>query len=82
MYFSQFSLTLSIFLLSFACSQSRSSSRVHRPQSHLLEKLYSTSDVPRHLSIIPLKDFHLFKITESIINLYLKKIYNSTILNM
>ena len=29
-----------------------------------------------HLSTIPLKDFHLFKIAESVINFCLKKFYN------
>ena len=28
---------------------------------------------PRHMSIISLKNFHLFKTTESVINLYFKK---------
>ena len=35
---------------------------------------------PRHLSIIPLKNSHLFKIAESVINFRLKKISNSVIL--
>ena len=30
----------------------------------------------RHLSTIPLKNFHLFKIAESVINFYLKKFSN------
>ena len=34
MYLSQFSLTRSIFLFSFACSHSHSSSRLHYPQSN------------------------------------------------
>ena len=40
------------------------------------------SDGPRHLLIIPLKDCHLFKIAESLINFRLKKFSNSAILNM
>ena len=35
----------------------------------------------RHLSIIPLKVFYLIKITELVINFYLKKISDSIILN-
>ena len=50
-YLSQFSLTLSIFLFFFACSQSRSSSRLHRSQSHLLEKLYSNP--MDHITCLP-----------------------------
>ena len=42
------------------------------------EKLYSPLC---HLSIIPLKDFFLFKIAKSVISFCLKKIYNLTILN-
>ena len=33
------------------------------------------SDEPRHLLTIPLKDRHLFKIAESLINFRLKKIF-------
>ena len=36
---------------------------------------------PRHLSIIPLKDSHLFKIAELIISFYLKNFFTSAILN-
>ena len=39
------------------------------------------SDRSRHLLTIPLKDHHLFKIVESLINFRLKKFSNSTILN-
>ena len=39
------------------------------------------SDEPRHLLIIPLKDRHLFKIAESLINFRLKFFSNSAILN-
>ena len=39
------------------------------------------SDGPRHLLTIPLKDRHLFKIAESLINFRLKKFSNSAILN-
>ena len=35
-----------------------------------------------HLSTIPLKDPHLFKIVESVISFCLKKFSNSAILNM
>ena len=40
-------------------------------------EIIESSNGPRHLSIIPLKNFHLFKIAESIINLCLKKISNN-----
>ena len=39
------------------------------------------SDRSRHLLTIPLKDHHLFKIAESLINFRLKKFSNSAILN-
>ena len=39
-----------------------------------LREIIESSDGPRHLSTISLKNFHLFKIAESIINLCLKKI--------
>ena len=35
------------------------------------------SGVPRHLSTIPIKDFHLFKIAELVINFYLEKFSNN-----
>ena len=41
---------------------------------HFLEKLYSPHSGLRHLSTIPLKDSHLFKIAEPVIKFYLKKI--------
>ena len=40
---------------------------------HKFEKLYSPHGGPRHLSTIPLKNFHLFKIADSVINFYFKK---------
>ena len=40
-YLSQFSLTLYIFLFSFTCSHSRSSPRLHCPQSHSLGLLFT-----------------------------------------
>ena len=39
-------------------------------------EIIKSSGGPRHLSTIPLKNFHLFKIAKSIINFYLKKISN------
>ena len=36
-------------------------------------EIIGSSGGPRHLSTIPLKNFHLFKIAESVINLCLKK---------
>ena len=36
------------------------------------KKLYNSHGRPRHLSTIPLKDSHLFKIAESVISFYLK----------
>ena len=39
-------------------------------------EIIESSDGPRHLFIILLKNFHLFKIAESVINFYLKKIFN------
>ena len=46
-----------------------------------LEKLYSPHDGQRHLSTIPIKDSHLFKIGKSVISFCLKKNSNSAILN-
>ena len=37
-----------------------------------MEKLYGLHGGPRHLSTIPIKDSHLFKIAESVFNFYLK----------
>ena len=37
-----------------------------------LEKLYSLHGGLLHLSTIPVKDFHLFKIVESVFDFYLK----------
>ena len=39
-------------------------------------EIIESSGGPRYLSTIPLKNFHLFKIAESVINLCLKKISN------
>ena len=36
-------------------------------------EIIESSGRPRHLSIVPLKNFHLFKIAKSVINFYLKK---------
>ena len=36
------------------------------------EKLYRTYSGPHHLSTIPVKDSHLFKIAESVFSFYLK----------
>ena len=36
-------------------------------------EIIDSSGRPRHLSTIPLKNFHLFKIAESVINFYFKK---------
>ena len=36
-------------------------------------EIIESSSGPRHLSTIPLKNFHLFKIAESLINFCLKK---------
>ena len=44
-------------------------------EAHQWEKLYGSHGEPRHLCIIPLKNFHLFKITESVFKFYLK-LYN------
>ena len=38
-----------------------------------IEEIIESSDGSRHLFIIPLKNFHLFKIVESVINFNLKK---------
>ena len=46
-----------------------------------LGEIIQSFSKPHHLSTIPLKDSHLFKITESVINFCFKKISNSTILN-
>ena len=37
-----------------------------------IREIIESSSGPRHLSTIPLKNFHLFKIAESVINLCLK----------
>ena len=42
----------------------------------ILEEIIEYSGGPCHLSTILLKDFHLFKIAEPIINFCLKKISN------
>ena len=47
----------------------------------ILREVIQSSGEPRHLSTIPLKDSHLFKIVESVISFYFKKFYNSIILN-
>ena len=39
----------------------------------ILGEIIESSGGPRHLSTIPLKNFHLFRIAELIINLCLKK---------
>ena len=44
-----------------------------RRKNPFFEKLYSSHSRPYHLSTISLKDFHLFKITDSVISLCLKK---------
>ena len=44
-------------------------------------EIIQSSGGPGHLSTIPLKNSHLFKITESVISFCLKKISNSAILN-
>ena len=44
-------------------------------------EIIQLSDGSRHLSTIPLKESHLFKITKSVISFCLNKFYNSTILN-
>ena len=41
-----------------------------------LQEIIESPGGPRHLSTISLKNFHLFKIAESIINFCLKKISN------
>ena len=44
-----------------------------RGQHPKIREIIECSDRPHHLSIIPLKNFHLFKIAELIINFYFKK---------
>ena len=46
--------------------------RVHIQKREIIE----SSGGLRHLSTIPVKNFHLFKIAKSVINFYLKKISN------
>ena len=48
---------------------------------HVPQEIIQSSDEPYHLSTIPLKDFHLFKITMSVISFCLKFFYNSVILD-
>ena len=48
------------------------SSNIDQLMNKILEKLYSPHGGPRHLSTIPVKDFHLFKIAESVFSFYLK----------
>ena len=43
------------------------------PSPSLSREIIESSGGPRHLSTISLKNLHLFKIAESVINLYLKK---------
>ena len=45
-------------------------------------EIIQSSGGPHYLSAIPLKDSHLFKISESVISFCFKKFSNSTILNM
>ena len=42
----------------------------------ITQEIIESSGGPCHLSTIPLKNFHLFKITDSVINFYLKKFSN------
>ena len=42
----------------------------------VLGEIIESSGGPRHLSTIPLKNFHLFKIAKSVINFCLKKFSN------
>ena len=46
------------------------------------EKLYSSRGELRHLSIILLKNFHLFKIVKSVINFWLKQLWVSKIYSL
>jgi len=41
-----------------------------------MREIIESSGGPCHLFTIPLKNFHLFKIVESVINFYFKKISN------
>ena len=47
-----------------------------RGQHPNIREIILYSGGPHHLSIISLKNFHLFKITESVINFYLKYFSN------
>ena len=47
----------------------------------LVREIIKSSNRSRYLSTILLKNSHLFKIAESVISFYFKKISNSTILN-
>ena len=46
----------------------------HQPTT--MEEIIESSGRPCHLFTIPLKNFHLFKIAELVINFRLKKISN------
>ena len=48
----------------------------HKNPSSPIGEIIESSSWSRHLSIIPLKNFHLFKIAKSVINFCLKKISN------
>ena len=54
----------------------------HAPRVVHLGKIIQFHGGPCHLSAIPLKDSHLFKITELVISFYLNFFFYSAILNM
>ena len=65
----------------FKLSQYDDVLRIQLFNASSIREIIPSSGRPCHLSIIPLKDSHLFKIAESVISFCFKKIYNSTILD-
>ena len=65
----------------FKLSQYDDVLRIQLFNASSIREIIPSSGGPCHLSTIPLKDSHLFKIAESVISFCFKKIYNSTILN-
>ena len=65
----------------FKLSQYDDVLRIQLFNASSIGEIIPSSGGPCHLSTIPLKDSHLFKIAESVISFCFKKIYNSTILD-
>ena len=84
---SEFKLTFLHFKQHYTHFHTFSSTRISKNSKQQFSNYFTKREIiqsygeSRHLSTIPLKDFHLFKIIESVIGFYFKKISNSAILN-